>query len=475
MINWQVVIGLEIHAQLKTKAKIFSNASTDFGSTPNIQANEVDLAMPGVLPVLNKQAVIMAIKFGLAINAVINKENIFARKNYFYPDLPKGYQISQMELPIVGTGQISINIDNTKKNIRITRAHLEEDAGKSIHNLFENYSAIDLNRAGIPLLEIVSEPDISSAKEAVIYAKKIHTLVKCLSICDGNMQEGSFRFDANISIKKPEQQQLGVRTEIKNINSFKFLERAIELEIDRQINILEDGGNIKQETRLYDEIKDETRSMRSKEDANDYRYFPDPDLLPVQISDQLIATIKAELPELPEAKKLRYIEQLSLNKVDSEILANDKDIADYFERMIVIVDAKLALNWIMGELSSYLNANNLSITHSKITPTNLAQLINRITDNTISNNIAKEIFKVMWQDKKDVDTVIKEQGLKQITDTNEISIIIDKIITDNQKQVQQFKDGNHKILGFFIGKVMQKTAGKANPKQVNEILNKKLK
>ncbi|MDP0559735.1 MAG: Asp-tRNA(Asn)/Glu-tRNA(Gln) amidotransferase subunit GatB [Candidatus Thioglobus sp.] len=474
-MTWETVIGLEIHTQLKTKSKIFSGASTEFGAKANTQACAVDLGFPGVLPVLNKEAVRMALRFGLAVNATINKHSIFARKNYFYPDLPKGYQISQFEIPIVGNGAIDIPLDNGEmKMVGITRAHLEEDAGKSIHDLYDDYTAIDLNRAGTPLLEIVSEPDMSNAKEAVAYAKKIHTLVQYIDICDGNMQEGSFRCDANVSVRRVGE-GLGTRAEIKNINSFKFLEKAINLEVERQIDILEDGGSVAQETRLYDSIKNETRSMRSKEEANDYRYFPDPDLLPVVIDDELLKEIKDRLPELPSEKKARFIDNFGLSEYDAENLTSQKAMADYYEIIIDKgADVKLSANWVMGELSASLNKNQIDIQDSPISAPELFNLISRITDNTISGKIAKDVFRLMWDEKRSVDEIIKDQGLEQMTDVGALESVIDEIIAKNLNQVEQFKNGNTKLLGFFVGQVMKATQGKANPKQVNQILNDRL-
>ncbi|MBT4245182.1 MAG: Asp-tRNA(Asn)/Glu-tRNA(Gln) amidotransferase subunit GatB [Gammaproteobacteria bacterium] len=474
-MTWETVIGLEIHTQLKTKSKIFSGASTEFGAKANTQACAVDLGFPGVLPVLNKEAVRMALRFGLAVNATINKHSIFARKNYFYPDLPKGYQISQFEIPIVGNGAIDIPLDNGEmKMVGITRAHLEEDAGKSIHDLYDDYTAIDLNRAGTPLLEIVSEPDMSNAKEAVAYAKKIHTLVQYIDICDGNMQEGSFRCDANVSVRRVGE-GLGTRAEIKNINSFKFLEKAINLEVERQIDILEDGGSVAQETRLYDSIKNETRSMRSKEEANDYRYFPDPDLLPVVIDDELLKEIKDRLPELPSEKKARFIDNFGLSEYDAENLTSQKAMADYYEIIIDKgADVKLSANWVMGELSASLNKNQIDIKDSPISAPELFNLISRITDNTISGKIAKDVFRLMWDEKRSVDEIIKDQGLEQMTDVGALESVIDEIIAKNLNQVEQFKNGNTKLLGFFVGQVMKATQGKANPKQVNQILNDRL-
>ena len=474
-MTWETVIGLEIHTQLKTKSKIFSGASTEFGAKANTQACAVDLGFPGVLPVLNKEAVRMALRFGLAVNATINKHSIFARKNYFYPDLPKGYQISQFEIPIVGNGTIDIPLDNgEKKMVGITRAHLEEDAGKSIHDLYDDYTAIDLNRAGTPLLEIVSDPDMSNAKEAVAYAKKIHALVQYIDICDGNMQEGSFRCDANVSVRRVGE-DLGTRAEIKNINSFKFLEKAINLEVERQIDILEDGGSVAQETRLYDSIKNETRSMRSKEEANDYRYFPDPDLLPVVIDDELLKEIRNGLPELPTEKKARFIDKLGLSEYDAENLTSQKAMADYYEIIINKgADVKLSANWVMGELSASLNKNQIDIQDSPIAASELYNLISRITDNTISGKIAKDVFRLMWDEKRSVDEIIKEQGLEQMTDVSALESVIDEIIAKNLDQVEQFKNGNTKLLGFFVGQVMKATQGKANPKQVNQILDDRL-
>ena len=474
-MTWETVIGLEIHSQLKTKSKIFSGASTAFGAKANTQACAVDLGYPGVLPVLNQEAIKMALKFGLSVNATINQNSIFARKNYFYPDLPKGYQISQFEIPIVGNGVIDITLENGEnKRVGITRAHLEEDAGKSIHDMYDEYTAIDLNRAGTPLLEIVSEPDMSSAKEAVAYAKKIHALVQYIEICDGNMQEGSFRCDANVSVRKYGD-ELGTRAELKNINSFKFLEKAINLEVERQIDILEEGGSVVQETRLYDSVKNETRSMRSKEEANDYRYFPDPDLLPVAVSDELLLEIKKSLPELPTEKKLRFTDKLGLSAYDAEILTSQKEVADYFEALINKgADAKLSANWVMGELSAALNKNQVEINNSPIPSDELFVLISRITDNTISGKIAKDVFKLMWEGNGSVDDIIEKQGLKQLTDSSALEPIIDDIISNNLDQVKQFKDGNSKLLGFFVGQVMKATQGKANPKQVNQLLNEKL-
>jgi aspartyl-tRNA(Asn)/glutamyl-tRNA(Gln) amidotransferase subunit B len=475
-MKWETIIGLEIHAQLNTKAKIFSSAATKFGEKPNSQACEVDIGFPGVLPVLNKQAVIKALKFGLAIEAKINKFNIFDRKNYFYPDLPKGYQISQLNFPIVSAGKIKIKVDDTTKIIGITRAHLEEDAGKLVHDMFNDYTAVDLNRAGTPLLEIVSEPDIRNAKEAVEYAKKIHSLVQYINICDGNMAEGSFRCDANVSIRIKGTNKFGTRTEIKNINSFKFLEKAIDFEVERQKCILEDGKKVVQETRLYDQVKNQTNSMRLKEEANDYRYFPDPDLLPVEISDSLLEQAKADLPELPEQKKIRFIKEIGLSEYDAEILTSQKSLADYFEALITNhkENPKLCVNWIIGELLYYLNKEQIEINQSPISAQDLSILIARIVDQTISGKIAKDVFKEMWLNKGSADEIIAIKGLKQITNENEINNIVDEIIANNPSQFDQLKSGNEKIIGFFVGQVMKATKGKANPKKVNQILREKL-
>lgn len=477
-MQWETVIGLEIHAQLATTSKIFSAASTAFGAEPNTQACAVDLGLPGVLPVLNKEAVNMAIKFGVAIDAHIGHESVFARKNYFYPDLPKGYQISQMDLPIVGKGHLSISPEEgVSKDIGITRAHLEEDAGKSLHDQFPGQTGVDLNRAGTPLLEIVSEPDMSSAKEAVAYARKIHSLVQFIDICDGNMQEGSLRCDANVSVRPKGQTELGTRAEIKNINSFRFLERAINYEIERQIDVIEDGGEVVQETRLYDSEKNETRSMRSKEEANDYRYFPDPDLLPVRVTDEDIEAIRATLPELPEQKKQRYISQLKLSDYNAELLSSSREIADYFEAALSAAPGQSSLiaNWVLGDLTGALNKSEMSFADSSISPEQLAGLLIRISDNTISGKIAKEVFEAMWNGEGSADDIIDSKGLKQITDTGAIEKLIDDVISSNPDQVEQFRAGKEKVLGFFVGQIMKQSKGKANPGQVNQLLREKLK
>ncbi len=475
-MQWEVVIGLEIHAQLATRSKIFSGASTAYGAEPNTQADLVTLGYPGVLPVLNQDVVVMAAKFGLAVDASVASRSVFARKNYFYPDLPKGYQISQYELPIVEHGHIDLTLDDgSTKRVGITRAHLEEDAGKSLHENMSGKTGIDLNRAGTPLLEIVSEPDIRSAKEAVNYMRRIHQIVRYLGISDGNMQEGSFRCDANVSVRPQGQEEFGTRTEIKNLNSFRFVEKAINFEIERQIEVLEDGGEIVQETRLYDSDRDETRSMRGKEEANDYRYFPDPDLLPVDISEEFLAAVKADMPELPQAKAARFAEQYGLKPADIEVLTVSRAMADYFESVAADADAKLAANWVCGELSGALNKDGIEITASAVDAAGLAELIQRISDNTVSGKIAKEVFAAMWAGEGSADEIIEAKGLKQITDTGAIEAVVDQVIADNPDQVQQFRDGKDKVLGFFVGQVMKATQGKANPGQVNQLLRNKLK
>ncbi|GAB4290920.1 MAG: Asp-tRNA(Asn)/Glu-tRNA(Gln) amidotransferase subunit GatB [Methylophaga sp.] len=478
-MEWEVVIGLEIHAQLATKSKIFSGASTAYGAAPNTQACAVDLGLPGVLPVLNEEAVNMAIKFGLAVNAEIAERSVFARKNYFYPDLPKGYQISQYELPIVGKGEISIELeDGSEKIIGITRAHLEEDAGKSLHEDFQGQTGIDLNRAGTPLLEIVSEPDMRSAKEAVAYMKKIHSLVRYLEICDGNMQEGSFRCDANVSVRPKGQQEFGTRAELKNINSFRNVERAINFEIERQIDVLENGGEIVQETRLFDAEKNETRSMRSKEEANDYRYFPDPDLLPLVIDNEHIESIRTMLPELPNEKRDRFMNELGLSRYDASVLTSTRELADYYEAVLAATggkDPKQCANWVSVELSGALNKAGLDITESPVSAEQLAGILNRIADKTISGKIAKSVFEALWEGEgKDADAIIEAKGLKQVTDTGAIEAMIDEVLANNPDQVQQYKEGKEQLFGYFVGQVMKASRGKANPAQVNEILKSKL-
>ncbi|HKU12769.1 MAG TPA: Asp-tRNA(Asn)/Glu-tRNA(Gln) amidotransferase subunit GatB [Steroidobacteraceae bacterium] len=476
-MNWETVIGLEIHAQLATRSKIFSSAPTAYGAAPNTQANLVDLGYPGVLPVLNREAVRMAVKFGLAVGASVARRSVFARKNYFYPDLPKGYQISQYEQPIVERGRMDIVLDDgAHKTVGITRAHLEEDAGKSLHEDFHGQSGIDLNRAGTPLLEIVSEPDMRSAKEAVAYMKKIHTLVRYLEICDGNMQEGSFRCDANVSVRPAGAAQLGTRCEIKNLNSFRFIEKAINYEVARQIELLEGGGTVRQETRLYDPDKGETRALRSKEEANDYRYFPDPDLLPVALDDAFIESVRGTLPELPDEKARRYVETFGLSPYDAGVLTASREMGDFYEAVIAKLPGheKLAANWVMGELSGALNKEGVEVAHSRIDAPRLAGLLARIADATISGKIAKEVFEQMWAEGKDADAIIEANGLRQITDTAAIEKTIDEVMAANPQQLQDYRSGKDKLFGFFVGQVMKVTGGKANPAQVNELLKRKL-
>jgi aspartyl-tRNA(Asn)/glutamyl-tRNA(Gln) amidotransferase subunit B len=475
--DWETVIGLEIHAQLSTQSKIFSGSATAYGAPPNAQANLVDLGYPGVLPVLNGKAVSFAVKFGLAVGAKVSRHSVFARKNYFYPDLPKGYQISQYELPIVAKGTLEIMLDDgTKKVVGITRAHLEEDAGKSLHEGLPGASGIDLNRAGTPLIEIVSEPDMRSAKEAVAYMKKVHTLVRYLDICDGNMQEGSFRCDANVSVRRKGAEKFGTRAEIKNLNSFRFVEKAINYEVERQIELLESGGKVKQETRLYDPDKGETRSMRSKEEANDYRYFPDPDLLPVLLDDAFVESIRATLPELPDQKAARFASAYGLSAYDAGVLTSSRELAAFYEDVAreVSGDPKLAANWVMGELAASLNKDGLEIGASRLSSSALAKLLKRIQDNTISGKIAKEVFEAMWATGKDADGIIEEKGLRQITDTSAIEKAIDDVMAKNSGQLADYRGGKDKLFGFFVGQVMKATGGKANPAQLNELLKKKL-
>jgi len=477
MSAWEVVIGLEIHTQLATNSKIFSGSSTAYGAEPNTQAGLLDLGYPGVLPVLNEEVVRMACKFGLAVNASISPRSVFARKNYFYPDLPKGYQISQYELPIVVGGEMVIaDAEGNPKTIRITRAHLEEDAGKSIHEGLDASSGIDLNRAGTPLLEIVSEPDMRSAKEAVAYMRKIHSIVRYLEISDGNMQEGSFRCDANVSVRLRGQKEYGTRSELKNLNSFRFVEKAINYEIERQIQVIEDGGKVVQETRLYDSDRNETRSMRSKEEANDYRYFPDPDLLPVEIDATYIEAIRKSLPELPTAKCSRLVAQYAIKTGDAELLAVSRAAADYFEAAAnaTSAPAQTVANWVTGDLSALLHRDGVDIADSKVSADTLAGLLDRIVDETISGKIAKEVFEAMWAGEGKADEVIESRGLKQITDSSAIDAIVDRVIAANPGQVEQFRAGKEKLLGFFIGLVMKETQGKANPAQVNEAIKRRL-
>ena len=475
-MEWETVIGLEVHVQLSTASKLFSGTSTAFGAEPNTQANIYDLAMPGTLPVLNQEALRMAVKFGLAIDAEIGKKSVFDRKNYFYPDLPKGYQTSQLDFPTVGKGELFIDMeDGSHKTIGVTRAHMEEDAGKSLHEDFHGKTGIDLNRAGTPLLEIVSEPDIRSAKEAVAYLKKLHSMILYLGISDGDMSQGSMRCDANVSVRPKGTTELGTRTEIKNINSFRFVEKAINIEVERQIDIIEDGGRIIQETRLYDSERNETRSMRSKEVANDYRYFPEPDLLPVVIDDAFIESVRETLPELPDIKRARFQEQYGLSEYDAMVLAADLATANYFEEVVAgCDDAKLSANWVMGDLQAVLNKNETPISQSPVAAKDLAGLISRIKDNTISSKIAKTVFEAMLAGEGDADAIIESKGLKQVTDTGAIEAMVDEVIANNPDQVQQYKDGKEQVIGFFVGQVMKASQGKANPGQVNQMLKEKL-
>jgi aspartyl-tRNA(Asn)/glutamyl-tRNA(Gln) amidotransferase subunit B len=476
--DWEIVIGLEVHAQLLTQSKIFSGASTAFGALPNTQASLIDLGYPGVLPVLNREAVRMAVKFGLAVGAEIAPRSVFARKNYFYPDLPKGYQISQYELPVVAKGFMDVELeDGGIKRIGITRAHLEEDAGKSLHEGFKDVSGIDLNRAGTALLEIVSEPDMRSAKEAVAYMKKLHGLVRYLEICDGNMQEGSFRCDANVSVRRRGEAKFGTRAELKNINSFRFVERAINYEVERQIELIEGGGKVAQETRLYDPDKNETRSMRSKEEANDYRYFPDPDLLPLDISRAFVEEVRKTLPELPDAKKQRFQQEHGLSAYDAGLLTSSRELADYYETVVKTLggEAKLAANWVMGDFSAALNKANLEVAASPVNALKLAGLLKRISDGTISGKIAKEVFEGLWAGEGEADSIIEKKGLKQITDSSALEKAIDEVMAANPAQLADYRSGKDKLFAFFVGQVMKATKGKANPQQLNELLQRKLK
>ena len=477
---YEAVIGLEVHVQLSTVSKIFSGSSTAFGAEPNTQASLVDLGMPGVLPVPNARAFEMAVKFGLAIDAEIGKESVFDRKNYFYPDLPKGYQISQFDKPIVGPGRVAITLDDgTIKTINVTRAHLEEDAGKSVHDAFDGMTGVDLNRAGTPLLEIVSEPELRSAKEAVAYLKVIHSIIRYLDISDGNMAQGSMRCDCNVSIRPQGSEVLGTRTEIKNVNSFRFVEKAINTEIHRQIEILEDGGRVIQETRLYDPDKNETRSMRSKEEANDYRYFPDPDLLPVMIDDSFIEACRNTLPELPEARQARYIKDYGITDYDAGVLVADRDVADYFAEVAdTSGEGKLAANWVMGSVLAELNQTGSVITEFPVSAKQLADLISRIKDNTLNSKTAKTVFEALLAGEGEVNAIIEAKGLVQMTDTGAIEAIVDEVIQENPDQVANYRsapsDKQGKMLGFFVGQVMKKSQGKANPQAVNQILHSKL-
>jgi aspartyl-tRNA(Asn)/glutamyl-tRNA(Gln) amidotransferase subunit B len=474
--DWEVVIGLETHAQLATTSKIFSGSSTRFGAPPNAQASAIDLALPGVLPVLNAGAVECAVKFGLAVGAKIAERSVFARKNYFYPDLPKGYQISQYEIPVVQGGALTVLVGDTEKTVQLTRAHLEEDAGKSLHEDYHGMSGIDLNRAGTPLLEIVTEPDMRSSAEAVAYAKALHSLVTWLGICDGNMQEGSFRCDANVSVRPVGQKEFGTRCEIKNLNSFRFLERAIEHEISRQIELIEDGGRVVQETRLYDPDRDETRSMRSKEDAMDYRYFPDPDLLPLEITADTVARLKASMPELPQAMRERFATQHGLPAYDAATLTGNLALARYFEATLQAFggDAKLVSNWVMGELLGRLNEADLAADAAPVNPAMLGGLLKRIADGTLSGKMAKEVFAALWSDGGDADAIIAAKGLSQISDSGAVEKIVDEVLAANPKSVEEFRAGKEKAFNALVGQAMKASKGRANPAQVNEILRRKL-
>jgi aspartyl-tRNA(Asn)/glutamyl-tRNA(Gln) amidotransferase subunit B len=480
-MSWEVVIGLEVHVQLSTHSKIFSGSSVEFGADPNTQASLIDLAMPGVLPVLNAAVVEKAVKFGLGVDAEITPKSVFARKNYFYPDLPKGYQISQFELPIVGKGHVDITLDDgSSKRVGVTRAHLEEDAGKSLHEDFQGMTGIDLNRAGTPLLEIVSEPDMRSAKEAVAYAKTIHSLIRYLDISDGNMSQGSMRCDCNVSLRQKGEAEFGTRREIKNVNSFRFVEKAINAEIEWQMDELESGRAIQQATVLYDPVKDKTFAMRSKEEANDYRYFPDPDLLPLEVTEQVINQVRADMPELPAQKVERFIAELALSEYDARVLASDRVLANYFETVVSVsgAKAKLAANWVSVELLGALNKNDLDIDVSPVNAEQLGGLLKRIADNTISGKIAKQIFEELWNNGGSADDIIESKGLKQETDTGAIEAIVDQVIASSPDQVSQYlaADDNKrkKLIGFFVGQTMKLSKGKANPQMVNQILAKKL-
>jgi aspartyl-tRNA(Asn)/glutamyl-tRNA(Gln) amidotransferase subunit B len=474
-MKWETVIGLEVHTQLATQSKIFSGSSTAFGAAPNTQASAVDIALPGVLPVLNKAAVECAIRFALAIGATLNRVNVFDRKNYFYPDLPKGYQISQLAKPIVEGGVLKIVVDGVEKTVQLTRAHMEEDAGKSLHEAFHGMTGIDLNRAGTPLLEIVSEPDMRSSAEAVAYARALHTLVTWIGICDGNMQEGSFRVDANVSVRPFGQAEYGTRREIKNLNSFRFLQQAIDYEVRWQIEKLEDGGRIEQATVLFDPDSGETRMMRSKEDAHDYRYFPDPDLLPVKLDEDWIEAVRAALPELPAAMQARFQSDYGVSAYDAAVLTGSRALADYFEATAkTCCQGKLAANWVMGDLSAALNRHEIDIAHSPVSSTQLALLIQRISDGTLSGKLAKEVFEALWQGEAEVDAIIDARGLKQVSDNGAIETIVDAILAANPNQLAEYRSGKEKMFGFFVGQAMKAMQGKANPQQLNDILKRKL-
>jgi len=474
--NWEAVIGLEVHVQLKTRSKIFAASNTDYGAEPNTQACAFSIALPGTLPVMNVEAVRLAVRFGLAVGARINRHSVFARKHYFYPDLPKGYQISQYEQPIIGSGEMEIDTAAGPKVIRITRAHLEEDAGKSLHEDLHGMTGIDLNRAGTPLLEIVSEADLRSAAEAAAYLRKVHALVRYLDISDGNMQEGSLRCDANVSVRPAGQTAFGTRTELKNINSFRFVEKAIEFEVQRHIEVLEGGGAIVQETRLYDAEGGQTRPMRSKEEAHDYRYFPDPDLPAMHLDDAFIDSVRAQLPELPDARKRRFQSQFALSAQDAAQLTAERELADYFEALATApgVDAKTAANWLLGDLTAALNKHGMHIEQSPLPPAHMAQLLRRIADRTISGKIAKQVFAAAWRGEGGIDDIIAARGLKQVTDRAEIEAVVERVVGEHPQQVEQYRQGRHKVFGFLVGQVMKATGGKANPARVNEVLRERL-
>ena len=472
--KYEVIIGLEVHAQVLSESKLFSTSSTKFGSEPNTQVSLVDAAFPGMLPVINEHCIKQAVKTGIGLKAKINKRSIFDRKNYFYADLPQGYQISQYKNPIVGEGSVTLVMPNGEKNIRIERLHLEQDAGKSIHDIDPQNTLVDLNRSGVALMEIVSKPDLRSLDEVNAYIKKLRSIMRYLGTCDGNMQEGSLRADVNVSVRKKGDKKLGTRCEIKNVNSIKFMQMAIDFEANRQVDVIEEGGSIDQETRLFDTKKNETRSMRSKEDAHDYRYFPDPDLLPLELNDNYIDQIKKDIPELPDEKKKRFIEKFKLSPYEANILVSDIEISKYFEEVSKNSDVKLATNWITGELFALLNEKNIEITESPISSKNLSKLINLIKDGTISGKIAKSVFEIMRDGDKDPITIVEEKGLKQQSDPKELENLINKVITENPKNVEAYKSGKDKLFGFFVGQVMKNSNGKANPKLVNEILKKKL-
>ena len=474
--RWEAVIGLELHAQLATRSKIFSGASTEYGAAPNTQACAIDLGLPGVLPVLNRSALVMAVKFGLAVGATIAKRSVFARKNYFYPDLPKGYQISQYEQPIVRGGSVDLEVEGDLRRIGITRAHLEEDAGKSVHDAAPGRSGIDLNRAGVPLLEIVSEPDLRSAAEAAAYMHEVHAIVCYLGICDGNLQEGSFRCDANISVRPRGQHSLGTRVELKNLNSFRFVEKAIRHEIERQTDVLEGGGSVVQQTRLYDSVRDETRPLREKEEANDYRYFPDPDLLPVEIDETFIEAVRATLPELPDARRRRFVSEYALGASEARLLTLNRSLADYFEATLGAgeVDPRLAARWVTGELAALLNREGVDMARCPVSPEALKGLLLRLANGTVSGAVAKEVLKAMWDGEGGAERIIESRGLRQVSDDDAIARLVDSVISAHPEQVGQFRAGRHKVLGYLVGQAMKASGGTANPRKVSELIRSRL-